>query len=186
MQHKLSIFAENKQPMKKIGTLLVIAFLVIGCQTEKTAFVDTEELFKEYSEMNDVRERFTKENDEILKDLELKFQPLQIKQQQFLSNSATMSPKKQQERYQELAAEDQKFQQERQARIGKLQADSQAAIDSVITKVKDKVKEYGKTNGYSYIYGSNDAGSVMYGKDELDVTQSVLTYLDEAYKATKE
>lgn len=172
--------------MKKIGTLLAVAFLVIGCQTEKTAFVDTEKIFKEYAEMNDIKERFTKENDEILKDLELKFQPLQIKQQQFLSNSATMSQKEQQERYQELAAEDQKFQQERQARIGKLQADSQAAIDTVITKVKSKVKEYGKTNGYSFIYGSNDAGSVMYGKEELDITDSVLEFLNTTYAGSKE
>ncbi|MFT5892842.1 MAG: Skp family chaperone for outer membrane protein, partial [Dokdonia sp.] len=33
---------------------------------------------------------------------------------------------------------------------------------------------------------SNDAGSVMYGKEELDVTDSVLEYLNASYKGAKE
>ncbi|GGG20821.1 membrane protein [Dokdonia pacifica] len=177
---------QNIHTMKKIGILVVVAFLSIACQTEKTAFVDTETLFKDYDELNDVKERYTKQNDAILNDLEVKIQAFEIKQNLFQKNGPSMSQKKQQEKYNELAAEAQQLQQERQLRLGKLQADSQGSIDSLLTKVKDKVKEYGKTNGYTYIYGSNDAGSVMYGKEELDITDSVLKHLNDAYKASKE
>lgn len=177
---------QNIHTMKKIGILVVVAFLSIACQTEKTAFVDTETLFKDYEELNEARDRFNKENDAILNDLQVKIQAFEIKQNLFQKNGPTMSRAKQEEKYNELAAEAQQLQQERQARLGKLQVESQAIIDSLITKAKDQVKDYGKTNGYSYIYGSNDAGSVLYGKEELDVTDAILNELNTAYKSSKE
>ena len=172
--------------MKKIGILIIVAILSVACQSEKTAFVDTEKLFTEYEELKDVKDRFTKENDAILDDLEIKIKAYQIKEDLFRKNGPSMARNKQEEKYNQLAAEAQQLQQERQGRLGKLQADSQGAIDSLLTKVKDKVKEYGKANGYSYIYGSNDAGSVLYGKDELDITDAILSELNTAYKGSKE
>ena len=77
--------------MKKIATLLAIVFLMIGCQTEKTAFVDTEKIFKDYAELTDVKERFTKQNDEILSDLELKIKAYQIKEDLFRKNGPSMA-----------------------------------------------------------------------------------------------
>lgn len=164
--------------MKKIGILVVVAILCVACQTEKTAFIDTEELFKDYVELNEARERFNKENDAILSDLEVRIQAFEIKQNLFQKNASTMSRKEQEEKYNELAAEAQQLQQERQARLGKLQVESQNTIDSLLKKAKSKVKDYGKANGYSYIYGSNDAGSVMFGKEELDITDKVIDYLN--------
>lgn len=46
------------------------------------------------------------------------------------------------------------------------------------------MKDYGKKNEYSYILGSNDAGSVMYGEDASDLTQTILEALNAEY--TKE
>ena len=164
----------------------MIALMSFSCQNEKTGFVDTEELLLEYSELKEAKERFTKRNDEILADMELRIKAYQIKEDLFRKNGPSMSRKKQEEQYNELAAEAQQLQQERQAKLGKLQADSQSAIDSLIAEVKDKVKDYGAANGYTYIYGNNDAGSVLYGKEELDLTQTILSELNEAAKAAKE
>lgn len=167
--------------MKKIGILLVTAMMAVACQTEKTGFVDTEELLTEYAELKSAKDRFTKQNDKIMGELELKIKSYQIKEDLFRKNGPSMSRKKQEETYNELGAEAQQLQQERQARIGQLQVESQKVIDSLITKVKDKVKAYGKTNGYSYIYGSNDAGSVLYGKDELNLTEAILKEMNGEY-----
>lgn len=172
--------------MKKIGILLAVLTICLSCQTEKTGFVDTEKLLTEYNELKDARERFTKESDAIQSDLELKIKAYQIKEDLFRKNGPSMSRKKQEEKYNELSAEAQQLQQERQAKLGKLQLESQNTIDSLITKVKDKVKDYGTTNGYSYIYGSNDAGSVLFGKEELDLTPVVLEELNKSYKGSKE
>lgn len=167
--------------MKKLGILLVTAFIAVACQTEKSGFVDTEELLTEYAELKSAKERFTKENDLIMGELELKIKAYQIKEDLFRKNGPSMSRKDQEEQYNTLGAEAQQLQQERQARVGKLQVESQEVIDSLITKVKDRVKAYGKANGYSYIYGSNDAGSVLFGKEELDLTKAILKEMNDSY-----
>lgn len=167
--------------MKNLGILVISAMLAISCQKEKTAYVDTEELLTEYAELQDVKERFTKENDLIMGDLEVKIKAYQIKEDLFRKNGPSMSRQKQEEKYNELGAEAQQLQQERQTRVGKLQAESQKVIDSLITKVKDKVKAYGEANGYTFIYGSNDAGSVLYGKDEKNVTSVILKEMNDSY-----
>ena len=40
------------------------------------------------------------------------------------------------------------------------------------------MKNYGEKNGYTYILGSNEAGSVMYGKESQDVTKEILEALN--------
>ena len=169
--------------MKKIALLCLVAVMSFSCQTEKTGFVDTEELLTEYSVLKDAKERFTTQNDQILSELQLKMDAFEIKGKQFQTNAASMPRAKQEELYNQLSAESQQLQQERQTRMGQLQMESQRVIDSLITKVKDKVKSYGEANGYTYIYGSNDAGSVLYGKEEMDLTDEILAEMNSAVPA---
>lgn len=169
--------------MKNLGTLFALMVLLVSCQTEKTGYVDTEKLLLEYNELKDAKEKYTKAGDGIQADLEMRIKAYQIKEDLFRKNGPSMTRKEQEEKYNELNAEAQLLQQERQEKLGKLQLESQAVIDSLITKVKEKVKAYGKANGYGYIYGSNDAGSVLYGKDELDLTAKVLEELNAEYTA---
>ena len=37
------------------------------------------------------------------------------------------------------------------------------------------------SNNFNYILGSNEAGSVLYGDDAMDLTQEILKSLNEAY-----
>ena len=168
--------------MKKLVGLFILAILFVGCQEQKTGYVDTEKLLEDYKELKDARDRFNKSNDNILSDLELKIQSYQIKEDLFRKNGPSMPRAKQEERYNELQAEAQQIQQERQSRLGKLQVEGQREIDSIIKKVKDRVKTYGEQNDYTYIYGSNDAGSVLYGKEENDLTQTILDELNATHK----
>ena len=55
-------------------------------------------------------------------------------------------------------------------------------MEEIIDDVKDFVKDFAKENSYTYILGSNDAGNVLYGDEELDLTEVVLVALNKAYK----
>ena len=59
------------------------------------------------------------------------------------------------------------LQQNLQFEEQQIQKESQTEIDTLIKEVRAFVKNYGETNGYTYILGSNDAGSVMYGSKEI-------------------
>ena len=53
--------------------------------------------------------------------------------------------------------------------------------DSIINRVKAFVQDYGKSNNYNFILGSNEAGSVLYGEEASDLTQEILKALNENY-----
>jgi outer membrane protein len=41
----------------------------------------------------------------------------------------------------------------------------------------------GKKKGYSYIYGTGDAASVLYAEDKYDITKDIIKALNDKYKA---
>jgi len=59
-----------------------------------------------------------------------------------------------------------------------LQAEGQKEIDTLVKQVKAFIKDYGKQKGYTFILGSNEAGSVLYGADAHDITEEVLKALN--------
>jgi outer membrane protein len=83
---------------------------------------------------------------------------------------------------QELQQKDQVIAQRDQFEQQQIAQESQAQNDSLIKKVRNFVKDYGTKNGYDFILGSNEAGSVMYGKEANDLTQVILEALNAAYK----
>jgi len=168
--------------MKKLFVLLIAGTLLISCQKEeKTAFVKTETIFKEYKGIKaqeaifkQQQEAFTKKYDSIVKNW-------QKEVMDFQQNVSKMSPKKAQKKDQELYQKQQIIQQMQQQESAKLTAEMQRKTDSIIKKVYDFFDEYGKKNGYKYIYGKNNTGALMYGDAGQDITDTVLKALDAAY-----
>ena len=164
--------------MKKVVALALMAALAMGCQKQKTGFVNTEKVVKEYKDMTSAQDKYSKMNDDLMAELQKKAQAYQAEVQEYQKNMNSMSSSARSKKEEELMKERQQLQQEQQMRSQQLQQESQAAIDSVIGKVKDQVKKYGEKNGYDYIYGQNDAGSIMYAKDSYDVTDEVIKALN--------
>jgi len=170
--------------MKKIFLLLVTVALFTSCQKEaKTAFVKTETIFKEYKGVKaqeavfkQKQEAFTKKYDSIVKGWQKEVMDFQQKVQK-------MSPKQAQKMDQELYRKQQAIQQMQQQESAQLTAEMQKQTDSIIKEVYDFFDDYGKKNGYKYIYGKNNTGALMYGDAQNDITDTVLKALDAAYEA---
>jgi len=82
---------------------------------------------------------------------------------------------------QDLQQKEQVLQQKVQLEQQAIAQESQTLNDSIINKVIEFVKDYGKTNSFNFILGSNEAGSVLYGKESYDLTQEILAALNEGY-----
>jgi outer membrane protein len=54
-------------------------------------------------------------------------------------------------------------------------------MDSLVSKVKKFVKDYGKKEGYSYIFGTGEAVSILYAQDKYDITKEIVKALNEQY-----
>lgn len=161
--------------------IAAIAILMVSCNEQKTAYVDTTKLIKEYKQMKDVEAQFTSKSDSLRKELDSVGRAFQAEVQEYQQGMNSMSQSERQQKEQELMRKQQMLQQRQQMQSNRLREESAAVMDSMVNKVKDYVKEYGENNGYTYIFGSNESGNIMYGEEELDITDEILEKLNEDY-----
>ncbi|MFD0863169.1 OmpH family outer membrane protein [Sungkyunkwania multivorans] len=172
--------------MKKLifGAIALMAF--VSCEKQKIAFVDNSELVNEYQEKKDIEEKFKVQIEAFQKKTDSLSRAFQAEAQEFQDKAAKMARKKAEERYQELGQKQQMLSQQLQYEEQQIQMASQKEIDSLVKKVKNFVKDYGKTNGYTYILGANEAGSVLYGTEANDITSLLLEELNKKYETEKQ
>ena len=167
--------------MKKL-VVLAIAVTAMACQQYKIAFVDSVRIMDEYQEKIDVEARFKTKAEAMTKKRDSISQAFQLELQQFQAKAQKMSQKNAQEEYAQLQQRGQFVGQQLQQEEQQLQLTSQAEMDTLVKKVKKEIKEYGKANGYTYILGGGDGGSVLYGEEAHDLTDAILKILNEKYK----
>ena len=173
--------------MKKIFTALTVLLAFMSCQEQdKVAFIDNGEVINDYQMKIDLEERFKVKDEAFKKRTDSIGQAFQIEAQAFNLAASKMSKKAQQEKYQELGQKQQMLQQQIQYEQQIMQQDFNVEMDSVISKVNDFVADYGKKNGYTFILGKNQAGSVMYGADEKDITEAVTKAINDDYSTNKD
>lgn len=169
--------------MKKVVLLVFGMILMASCQKEmKTGFIDNSKLIKEYQKRKDIESKFKTKVEAFDKRVDSIGKEFQMEAQEFQAKAATMAQKDAQQQYQVLGQKQQMLQQQFQMEEQAIQKESQTEIDTLIKEVRTYIKEYGKKNGYTYILGSNDAGSVMYGEESKDLTEVILEELNKAYK----
>lgn len=160
--------------MKKGFIALLTLVMLSSCQEQtKIGFVDNSKLINDYQKKKDVEAEFQIEIDAFNKRVDSLGQALQAQAAQLQEKDPQMTQKSSQDEYQALSQQYQRFQQESQMEEQQIQRKGQTEIDTLIKTVRAFVKDYGEKNGYSYILGSNEAGSVMYGKESQDLTKEI-------------
>ncbi|TXK78949.1 OmpH family outer membrane protein [Mesonia sp. K4-1] len=168
--------------MKKVILLVFGAVVLSSCNQEKTAYVDNSQLIQDFKEMKSTEAKFTKKSEKLKKELDSVAQQFQLEVQQYQQQSASLSSAEKQEKESMLMQKQQQLQRQQQMQSNQLREESDVVIDSLITKVKDFVADYGEKNGYTYIFGSNESANIMYAKEGRDITEEVLKALNESAK----
>lgn len=164
--------------MKKIVGLIIIVLAFTSCQQQKTGYVDNGKIINEIKEKEDLEAKFT----EIENAFKKRGDSLGKLFQAEYAKIATYSARKQKAEMPTFEQKAQRFQQQMQMEQQSFQKQYQVEIDSLITKVKTFVSDYGKTNGYDYIFGTVETSpSIMFAKEENDLSQKIIDGLDAAY-----
>lgn len=178
--------------MKKIVLILGVALGVLACnKTEtnskefKTAYINTSEIIEKYEKFKDEDDKFKVKSQELGRPLEAKVRAFQAEAQNFQKNAQVKGPQWAQQKGAELTQREQELGMEQNALLQQLQQEGNVLKDTLISEVKKFIKDYGKKKGYDYIYGTGDAATVLYAKDQYDITKEVLKELNDTYKATK-
>lgn len=167
--------------MKK-WTLILSLLLIVACEQDKIGFVDNIKLMDGYQEKIDIENKFKSKAEVLTKKRDSISQAFDIELKAFQTKAQQMSQKKAQEQYGIMQQRAQFMGQQLQQEEQQLQAKGQTEMDSVVSNVKKEIEAFGKTNGYTYILGGGDGGSVLYGSEAKDLTEAILKVLNDNYK----
>jgi len=174
--------------MKRIILATAAAIMMVACnKTEttgaKTAYIDTEKLMKEYTAAKDIEAKYKQKGVEMGRELEVEIKRFQTEAESFKANAQANGMAWAQKKSAELRQREQQLTYAQQALMRQLQEESGVELDTLVKQIKKHIKDYGKQHGYDYIYGTGDAATVLYAKDQYDITDEVLKDLNAKYKA---
>ncbi len=167
--------------MKKVGFILAL-LTIVACKQDKIGYVDNVKIMEDYQEKKDIEAVYTKKSEAFNKKRDSISQAFQIQAQAFQQRAQKMAQQKAQEEAAMLQQQGQFMGQQLQQEEQALQLEGQTEMDSLVSRVKRHIENYGKANGYTYILGGGDGGSVLYGDDTKNITEAVLKELNDKYK----
>ncbi|MCB0401222.1 MAG: OmpH family outer membrane protein [Flavobacteriales bacterium] len=159
--------------MKYIIAILAIA-LLSSCSEKKDAYVQVSKLYAEFDMTKEHQKKLQQSvtiKTQLLDSLKLQLQQLEL---QLNSGKSDELIQAYQMKKQEYLYKEKSFMEDNQKM-------SQVYYEQALNQINDYVEEYGKANGYDYIYGASGNGSLMYAKEENDITDQVLAYINQKY-----
>lgn len=174
--------------MKKLAILLILCVGVISCQQNKTAYVNNSEIMEGFDKLEQTEAQFSVE-EEALKakiDAMVAESGYQDLVKEYQSKQGKMSKAEEEELYNQIMQIQQRLGQQQKMNNQQFQQRKTAEMDSLVSLVKDFIKTYGQDNGYAYIYGANESGNILYGKESLDITEEVTQALNDKYSTDAE
>ena len=181
---------------RTIITAFIVASTLFSCQQQtntesvsseslKTAYIDTSKLMESYEEAKDIEAKYRAKSEEMGKSLEAEVRRFQGEVESYEKNAQLYGMQWAQQKGRELQEKEQQIAYKRQTIIQSLQEDNGKEMDSLVSKVKRTIKDFGKEKGYDYIFGTGDAASVLFAKDGFDITEQMIKLLNEKYKNNK-
>jgi len=176
--------------MKKTVILFALAISIMSCNktTEtkdfKTAYIDTSKLMEESTEAKDIEAKYKDKSKVMGSQLEAEVNRFKSEAASFKQNAAANGQAWAQQKGAELQQREQQLNYAQQAMLQQLQQESGVEMDSLVKTYKKIIKDFGKEKGYDYIYGTGDAQSILYAKDNYDITKEVIKLVNDKYKST--
>ena len=175
--------------MKKIIVCVAMAVAIVSCNKTtdakdfKTAYIDTNKLLEESTEAKDLKAKYEDIASEKDSRIKVEVDKLEAEKNAFQANAQKNGQAWAQQKYGELQQREQQLQYAQQAVIQQLQGQHGAEMDSLVTKYKKVFKEYGKDKGYDYVFGTGEAATVLYAKDQYDITKEIIKLVNDKYKS---
>jgi outer membrane protein len=186
--------------MKKIILSICLSSILFSCNKQeekpkteeikempvKTAYVNTAELMKKYNKAIALEAKYKSASEKKGKQLEAKINQFKKDASSFQSQAQLKGQEWAQQRAAELQKREQQLAYEQQNAAQELQSKGAVEMDSLVSGVKRFIKDYGKKNDYTYIYGTGEVASILYAKEKLDITNELIKLLNEEKPAAKE
>jgi outer membrane protein len=175
--------ALSKKTLYLIFGLLIgiIAFLIYDrCTRPKMAIIEIQKVYDAFDLKKELEAKFKmtqNQRKKILDSLEIELK--------YLYASIEKQEKKDEEAIKNFNLRKSYYMQKKQMNQEDDAALSKQYDSEILTQLNQYVKDYGKENGYTYVFGTDGNGSMMYAKESADVSNEVIIYINNKYKGIK-
>ncbi len=166
--------------MKKL-LLLTFAIILVSCNQTKIAYINVEDIMKDYEATKVMHEELQAKQEKIIEELDSISAPFQLEVQEYQKNAPKMSAQKRAELEAELGQKQQALQARQQQASQQLQLENQLNSEAITKKVDSIVSIYATSKGLGMVLGTSGNGTVMYGDDKLNITKEILEILNDEY-----
>ncbi len=147
----------------------------------KLGYINSDRVFAEYSKFKEGGQTLEQERIQLQQDLQVKQKEFEDRRKEFDSQQLLMSEKRKEEAGKELEQlyiSINNFTQENFSQGGKLEQRWAEITRPIIAEIQIEIDKIGKEQGYDMIFDTKE-GNVLYGKEEYDITQTLLDVLEE-------
>ena len=157
--------------------------LLSSCTQEKIAYVDVEEIYKEYNKAKEAEQEMSMQSQKMSMEIEELRASFQQKVQEYQSSSSALSDKDKQQKEQELMREQQEIQQRQQMARQLMQEESKNKMDKIDEDIESFISEYANSNGFTLVLGtSSQTKSVLYADNSKDITGEIIESLNDDFE----
>lgn len=158
-----------------VFTILVLFYFVYNQNNEKTAYFLSAEVYNEFDYKKELEHELDlseQKHKETLDSLELDYKMfISNYQSNELTDDEIIILKRKQNYFLELKQE---FENQYSQTVN-------TSYNLIWNRINEYVKSYGQEHGYTYIFGANGDGSVMYADEAKNITNEIKDYINIKY-----
>ena len=143
----------------------------------KLAYIKTGVLLNEYKGMKKASEQFNMD----LQTVQANIDTLKRRYEQLKMKESEIKPNEKTEWAKQLGVAEYEYNNYRTTAKQQMEERRNQLNTEVINKINSFIKDYGKENDYTLIFGSTDQGSILFGHEPHDITDIILKKLNEEY-----
>ncbi|HBS86939.1 MAG: hypothetical protein A2W91_12985 [Bacteroidetes bacterium GWF2_38_335] len=151
-------------------------------ESKKIAYVRSQELVYGYLGMKEAQEQFRLKTQLMQANLDTLKNDYNVTLNNYKINTETYTPEEKKEMIGILEKQRNNIVQYSKAIEEKTKEEEGKMLEGILNQINSYVEEYGIRNGYEIIFGTTLSGSILYGNEATDITDELLTDLNNVYK----
>ncbi len=160
--------------MRFFVLLFLAAMSSVALAADKVAYISTQVLLEQSPQAQAANKELVEafgERERALRELAL---TIQEQEQRYQTDSAIMSAEQKEKAQEDINRGRRQFQFDQQSLREDVAAKRQELLQQVQVVIREAIKDYGKKNGYRFIFTDN---SIAYADEAVDITADILNEL---------
>jgi outer membrane protein len=171
------VFKTSLLSMLITVVLLTGYHFLFNKKTISMAYVDSAKLMTDYQGMKEVKKILESKDKVWQASLDTLAQELQNDIKKYEKERGKMSDREKQTTEELLGRKQQQFMQYKEASKNKVAEEGQKITNEALMKMNAVITEFGKSNNYTIIFGTN-SGNIVYANDAINITDEILQELN--------